>query len=401
MTRFRIDPRLRVLYLGGVAVGIFLLSQPWAVGVVCMAQLGIWFAVGLRWRQLLRQLSKLWLFAGLIVVSYALTTQDPATDRWLELSIAGTVLPFNTAGAWAGLLMVARLVTVVLASQVARAGDARAVSAGLRTLGLPLTPAVSIDTVLALLGDGGGRGAGTGRGDGRAGDEPGTESEGFWASVRRLGRGDVGPIVRRLEHQITRAERHAREQGLGPEAPGLARDVGVIAGVSLTMLGVRALRVLPSVPLAPGHKLVVLTPLYVVASLLTRNRFGATLTGASMGTTSFLMGQGRYGIFEIVKHIAPGVICDLGVPVLTRGGRVHGGIVWSLFGGVIAVGRFATIFAMTLAVQAPAVAYAILVPGLVVHVTFGLLSGYVTYHLVRGVQQLQASYERTGNEAIG
>ena len=120
-----------------------------------------------------------------------------------------------------------------------------------------------------------------------------------------------------------------------------------------------------------------------------------------MGTTSFLMGQGRYGIFEIAKHIAPGVICDVGVPMLTGGGRVHGGIVWSLFGGVIAIGRFATIFAMTPAVQAPAVAYAILVPGLVVHVTFGLLSGYVTSHLVRGVQQLQASYERTGTEVIG
>jgi hypothetical protein len=211
----------------------------------------------------------------------------------------------------------------------------------------------------------------------------------------------VGPIVRRLEHQIARAENHAREQDLGPEAPGLARDVGVIAGISLTMLGVRALRVLPSVPLAPGHKLVVLTPLYVVAAMLTRNRFGATLTGGSMGTTSFLMGQGRYGIFEIAKHIAPGVICDLGVPVLTGGARVHGGIVWSLFGGVVAIGRFATIFAMTLALQAPAVAYAILVPGLVVHVTFGLLSGYVTSHLVRGVQQLQASDERSGTEVIG
>ncbi len=401
MIRFRVDPRLRVLYLGTVAVGIFLLSQPWAVGVVCLAQLMLWFAVGLRGRPLLRQLAKLWLFAALIVLSYALSPQDLATDRWLELSIAGAILPLNTAGAWAGLLMVLRLVTVVLASQVARAGDVRAVSAGLRTLGLPRTPAVSIDTVLALFGDGGGRGTGTGRGDGRGGSESGAAPEGFWASVRRLGRGDVSPIVRRLEHQIARAERHAREQDLGPEAPGLARDIGVIAGISLTMLGVRALRVLPSVPLAPGHKLVVLTPLYVVAAILTRNRFGATLTGGSMGTTSFLMGQGRYGIFEIAKHIAPGVICDLGVPVLTGGARVHGGIVWSLFGGVVAIGRFATIFAMTLALQAPAVAYAILVPGLVVHVTFGLLSGYVTSHLVRGVQQLQASYERGGSEVIG
>jgi hypothetical protein len=46
------------------------------------------------------------------------------------------------------------------------------------------------------------------------------------------------------------------------------------------------------------------------------------------------------------------------------------------------------IFTMTLAFQAPAVALAILIPGLAVHTTFGVLSGYVSYHLLRGLERL-------------
>ena len=42
-----------------------------------------------------------------------------------------------------------------------------------------------------------------------------------------------------------------------------------VAMVALAMLAVKALKVLPSVPFAPGHKLVLLTPLYVVASMRT------------------------------------------------------------------------------------------------------------------------------------
>lgn len=201
--------------------------------------------------------------------------------------------------------------------------------------------------------------------------------EGFWAAVRRLSRGDVGFMLQRLDRQIGRAE-----DAVEPGTRG-ARDIAVIAGVSLTMLGVKALKVLPSIPFAPGHKLVLLTPLYVVASRHTRRRTGATLTGLTMGTTAFLMGDGKYGIFEILKHVAPGVICDLVVPLV---GHTRRPWVWAAVGGVIALGRFATIFLITLAVQAPAIAYAILLPGLTVHVVFGAASGWVTAHLVEALR---------------
>ena len=63
---------------------------------------------------------------------------------------------------------------------------------------------------------------------------------------------------------------------------------------------------------------------------------------------------------------------------------------WSILGGVIAAGRFATIFLITLLVQAPAIAYAILIPGLTVHVVFGVASGWITHHIVRAVREVEA-----------
>ena len=96
-----------------------------------------------------------------------------------------------------------------------------------------------------------------------------------------------------------------------------------------------------------------------------------------MGTVAFLLGDGRYGVFEIAKHVAPGILVR---PVRAADASARGaaGPARRLVGrsaGSSRLGRFATIFAVTLAVQAPAVAWAFLVPGLTIHTTFGVLSG--------------------------
>ncbi len=411
-----LDPRLRVLFLLAVAVGVFFLHVVWQAAAACGALAVLWLVVKLPPRRLLRQVLKLWGFALFVLVSYAFFANNPATDRWEQLPIVPVRI--NVSALVLGCLMILRVIAVILASQVARAGDVRAVAAGLGKLGVPRIVAVSIDTVLSLLGDeprgrmgrgsgggtgrgggggGGGRGdgggGGRGRGDGERAHDGDGGGGGFWQAVRRIARGDVEPIVQRLSRQIDRAHEHAEAQSdaLTEKERTRVADIGVIAGVSLTMLGIKALKILPSIPFAPGHKLVLLTPLYIVAGMLTRGRGGATLTGLTMGTVAFLMGDGKYGVFEIVKHVVPGIITDLCLPLVAGGGRRPGGVVWTLFGGVIAAGRFATIFVITLLVQAPAVAYAILVPGLTVHITFGLASGYVTFHIVRALDRLPAA----------
>ncbi len=395
MPKATLDPRLRALYLIAVAIGVFLVHTWWIVGTVAAIQAVLWMAVGLGVPRLLRQLRKLALFLGFILACFALVTNDPATDRWrtLVIPVLHWGIDINLSGALVGLTMVMRVLSVVLASQVIRAGDPKALAAGLGRLGVPRTVSLSIDAVLALLGErgrrggggggggtGGGGGGGRGRGDG--GGDGKAEGGGFWAGLRRLARGDVSLIAASLRRQMARAEEHVVAQG---ETEGRrARDVAVISGIALTMLGIKALKLLPGLPFAPGHKGVILIPLYIVAGRLTKSRAGATLTGLTMGSCAFLLGDGRYGIFEIFKHVAPGVVVDLGMPIM-RGRRAIWA--WSLFGLVIALGRFATIACIALAVQAPAVVYAFLLPGLAIHATFGVLSGIVTAPLIRALPQ--------------
>ncbi len=390
-TESRVDPRLRVLYLLSVALGLFAFHRLDVVAAVVALQVALWLVVGLGAGRLARQIRKLWFFTLFIVVSYALTSEDPTTDSWRSLHLLSWTIRVNLAGALAGLTMVLRIVGVILAAQVARAGDGRAVAAGLGKLGAPRLVAASIDAVLALLGGGGGgggggRGRGGGGGGGGGGRPRAPDGEGFWAALRRISRGDVAPIVRRIDVHIERVEDHLRDEGFDNRERDVARDVTVIAGVSLTMLGIKALKVLPNIPFAPGYKTVVLTPLYIVARLRTRNRFGATITGLTMGIVAFLAGDGRYGPFEILKHTTPGVVCDLAVPVMVRGGRMPGPIAWSLLGAFIGAARYATIFGVMLLVQPPRLAWALLVPGLALHTTFGILSGWVSWQLVRAMK---------------
>ena len=127
----RIDPRVRVLYLLSVAGGVFAFHRLDVIGALVVLQAILWLVVGLRARRLVRQITKLWFFTLFIVVSYSLTSEDPATDHWVSVHVLSRAVSFNTSGALAGLVMVLRIVCVILAAQVARSGDPRAVAAGL------------------------------------------------------------------------------------------------------------------------------------------------------------------------------------------------------------------------------------------------------------------------------
>src|SRR4051812_31501655 len=156
----RIDPRLRVLYLVGVAVGVFFIKPLWGVAIAAVAQAVMWLAVGLPPRRLARNIFKIWPFAAFIIASYALTAEDASVDRWTHVALFGLSIPINSGGALLGARMVVRVIAVILASHVVRAGDPVAIAAGFRKLGMPSIAASSIDAVLALFGGEGGGGGG-------------------------------------------------------------------------------------------------------------------------------------------------------------------------------------------------------------------------------------------------
>jgi hypothetical protein len=340
------------------------------VAIACGALAAGWLAVGLPARRLLRQVGKLWALAAFILIFYSFFSSPVSgVDRWIDLSLGDRTLRVNAGGFALGLLMFLRVVAVVLASQISRAGDPRALGAGLTKLHIPETAAIAIDTVLALFG-------------GRDDRPRGERRDGFFATVRTIAKGDVSPLMARVHAQIDRADQHITEARPAMAAT-VVRDVAVIAGVALVMLWIKSLKLIPHLPLAPGHKLVLQTPLYILAARLTRTRFGATFTGTTLGIADFLLvGGNKFGAFEILEHVVPGVIADLALPLLEANGRTPGRLAWALLGGAIGAGRFAVILVFTFVLDAPSAAYTILLPGLAIHVVFGLASGFVTNRVI-------------------
>lgn len=379
-------PRLRALYLAAVAVGVFFVPGVLAVGAVAAVQLVLLVALATPAAELFRTFRKLFVFLAVIFIAYSLVEGDPGTADWHTYSILWWEIDVNHAGATVWLIMVLRVIAVVLASSVARAGDPRALAAGLGKLGVPRKAALAIDATLALLGGGvrKGKGGGGGGGRGRGGGTRRERIRRFWRRLKKLGRGDVSALTEPIAEQIARVEDYVAENApdLGRQ---VARDVAIIAGIALTMLGIKVLKLLPGLPFAPGHKGVLLIPLYFAAAGMARTRFSATLTGLTMGTAAFLLGDGRWGVFEIVKHVAPGVLADLLMPVVIRSPATAGVLAWSALGALCALGRFATVTAIALTVQAPALVFAFLIPGLVIHGVFGALSGIVTAPLMRAL----------------
>ncbi len=385
-----VDPRLQILYLLAVGVAAFASSDLWWLCGLLGIQLALWFWRRLPVAGLLAIVRRLQWFVVIVVLSFALFDFEPG-DRLLSLPLWRWALDLNLSGIVRGLLLSSRIVTVICAAQlIQRAADRETIVKGLRGLFVPASVAYSLDLVLSLLGADGPRRerrrrAETGAKTGAPSDPEGAST---FRMIRQLLKGDVGFLVELMRRSIATARERAEGYGLKPEA---VSDLAVITGLGVLTMTVRFLKVLPGVPFAPGHKGIILLPFYIIAYDLTASRWGATQLGVVIGVTSFLMGEGKFGPFEIIRHIAPGVFVDLVMPAVRGLVREPGAFLYGLVGTGAAIMRVTTVLAVAYFVEAPKAFYALLVPMMVTNTVFGFLSGFVTFHLMKSLQKLRTA----------
>ena len=132
-------------------------------------------------------------------------------------------------------------------------------------------------------------------------------------------------------------------------------------------------------------------PLYIFAHTLTTSRWGASQFGLIVGITSFLMGMGgKFGPFDILRHVAPGLFVDLVMPFVAAVFKKPNVLVYGIVGMGAAVARITTLIAVAAFVEAPPTFYVLLLPMVIANLIFGLLSGLVTFHLMKFVDRLRA-----------
>jgi Cobalt transport protein len=387
---------LKVAYLLAVTAAAFMVpafaatqSARWLVVPALLAlQVVILLACRIRITEVVRPIWRLkWLFLFLIGCYVLLPAENPgAGDLVLpwRLPIVDWVLPLHLTGLERAGLMCLQILTLLLASTVVRlTGSGRDLVDGLRALRLPDLFIYSLDHTLELLG-----GAKKSR-RGRA--EPAGQG-GALSTVKRLLRGDIGGFVETIRANIERAgesRRHESDRRLGPR---LIHDIGIVTGIALCMASVKVLKLLPGLPFAPGHKALLLFPLYVLASRLTHSRWGGTAAGSIMGVIGFLQGDGRFGVLEILKHVAPGFVIDLAEPLVRRLPAWAMG--YCFLGVAAAAGRITTELVLVLLLGARAEVYlfptAVLVPNLLA----GFLSGFVTIFVLRAFARSDAEMNK-------
>ena len=312
---------LKVLYLLAVTMVTFIVptisarSASWFVVVGLFAgQVTALLLTRIPVSDILTQTWRLkWLFVLLVGGYTLLPPENPASgDALLLWHPLGSTwrISINLTGLEQAALMSFQILTVLLASFLVRAtGTGRDLIVGLEAFRLPALFVHALDNTLELLG-------GARRQRGATGSRP--DRPGFFGVLRLIMHSDFAFFARTIRAKIETAAHLLAQSGAQPLNPRLAHDVVVITGITLCMASLKMLKVLPGVPFAPGHKMVLIFPLYVIASRLTYSRWGATAAGSIMGVIGLLQGDGRFGLLEVLKHIAPGLVIDLCHPLARR-----------------------------------------------------------------------------------
>ncbi len=397
----------KVVYLLVVTAAVFAVpaleaTRPvrwWVVPGLLLIQAIILISYGVDGREVFRPLDRLkWLFAVLLVCYAFLPGEDSRTTAaWQAFSVLGWTVWVNFGGLALAALMCLQILTVLLAAAVVRlTGPGTDLVVGLRTLGLPKLFVYPLDLVLARLG-GMRRGGGGGGGGRRTAATP-YNFPGFFTVLKSLVRGDVTAFTSAIRTALDEAREQVEADSGDPLSPHFANDVAIIAGVGLVMVGFKMLKLLPGVPIASGHKTLLFFPLYLLAARLTYTRWGGTAAGSVMGVVGFLQGDGRFGIFEILKHLAPGMLIDLLWPVVRR--LPERAWVYCLIGLLAGVARLTTELVVLLLLGTRAEVYLFLGVKLLPTLTAGLLSGFVAVAVLRAfpVDRLPGSADEPSRE---
>lgn len=396
-----VSPQMRLVYLLVLAVALGWIRNPWVLAALTCFQLLLITSARIPIARLSQAGRRLRIFFLVILVSYLFVPVGPALDAWQSYALFGIDVQINLGGPLFALSMCVRVLALVLASIWAReAGAPEEFAHAMRQLRIPQPLALTIEGALALVaGEGAGRRQGGGKGSGKGGGRVGRNDRdpGARLSFRDLCDRRLGALVDAIHRGLQRAEEHlaARHPGL---APALLRDTAIVMGLSVAMMGMKMIQVMPGLPVAPGHKNVVMVPLFLLAATLTSARFGGTWTGATVGTISFLLGYGKFGVLECLQFIIPGLMADFLVP-LVRGRRFPIlAAQFCLVGAILGAGRFSANIAVLLLAGGPMTAFILYLPALGSQLLFGALSGLVTPVLLKAFNARDRQIvQETGN----
>src|SRR5215471_7726807 len=396
----RFSPHLKIAYLLAVMTAVCIFKSPEVIGALLVIQLGLWINSTLGWSPLVRMIKRLALFFLIIALSYTFVSVGDA-DHWISVVIGHWNIPLNLGGLSVALIMCLRVFVLVMASrwvqESSKPGD---IVCALQDFRVPRFLGASIDGTIRLAA-GGGQRRGSGDGSGGGGRRHMNQEEAMSLDFQQIRQGRMTFIREMVERALNRAEALVNNENPGMDRVQ-ARDIAIMIGIAVAIMSTKLVQVLPGIPIAPGHKNVLIVPLLLLAAGLTHMRFGGLWTGLTAGIVSILSGYGQYGVLEITHFAVPGLMADVLLPLVRSPSQKWWHLTqFALIGAAMGAGRFAANFLMILLAGAPGMAFVLYLPMFVSQVSFGAISAFVSLGLLEFLwRQPTASEDQRAAEQV-
>lgn len=379
---------VKVFYLFLLATGLFFINDIRWIAAIGAIHIILWIQAGLGFGSMIRGFSRLKWFFLLVIISYLLIPPAESVADY-ELNLGFTTLSIYFSGLEHAVLMLSRVALLIITSLWVRLSmpTGQFINA-LSRMGVPKTVAIVIDAGLSLTADSSGKkqskkmadGGGKGRGEGKKGRR--NKITVLFSDLRQ---GNFGFLDDLLAKALKKS-RDFLQQRYPDMQEDVRHDAAIILAVVVAVMSLKLLQLLPGLPFAPGHKNLIVIPLLVMAAMTTRGKFGGMAAGFSVGIVSFLMGYGKFGVFEILHFALPGLVADLLVPLLVGGSGFLLLTRLAVLGALIGLTRFAANFMVLILVGSPALAWAVFIPMLASQLLFGSLSCIVCIYIVKKYQ---------------
>ena len=160
-------------------------------------------------------------------------------------------------------------------------------------------------------------------------------------------------------------------------------DLVVLSTFSFLVTIIRFIKIAPGLPIAPGHKNVLIIPLFIMAGRMSSKKLPGTSIGLMSGLVHMMAGFGKYGPLGPLQFMVPGFLIDL----LNLSFKNSNSIFTFGFMGLIAgAGRVAAELVLATLVGMPLEFYLVYSPFIFMQCLFGVLSAPVTKFLCNNLE---------------
>jgi hypothetical protein len=354
---------LKILYIFIAGIGVFFINDIYILSAI----IGVHLLLFLVYPSKEKSLKFLWKVKWFVLIIFLFHALSGANDIEL-LKLKKWTVALSYDGLLRGSIMASKLISMLLITQVVRLTmKKRDFVDGMTRIGLSQSSAEIIDQIIEITAQEKGDKQRKGHRKSKKNKE---QSDGNEVRSRDvLFKGKVGNIPKKLLKRIDFAKDKFANN---PNA--------VVASSALSVTLIRMVKIAPGLPLAPGHKNILVLPVLIYGITKSEKKLAGLQIGFISGVLHFTMGFGKYGPLGILQFAILGWVIDLLLMLPIK--RTN--LLFLMFvGGMGGFVRISTEIILAYVLGMPNIFYLLYLPYIISQVSFGVASGFISKSIIK------------------